>query len=181
MASLAFGPVCPAAAQQKPKLQILVIDGEGAINNTRQRIAREPIVEVRDENDKPIGGAIVSFTLPNSGASGSFANGSRLLIVPTNDQGRAIASGIRMNNTPGDIQMRVSVSHQGETASTTINMRNVALAGAAGVGAATWVAIIAGAAAAAGIGLTLGLRGGDTPAVRPATTITPGPGTVGGR
>src|SRR5262245_29968406 len=88
-------PVARALAQQDQpapqKLQLVIVDGEGAINNIRQRIAREPIVEVRDENDKPLAGAAVVFTLPNSGASGVFPNGSKILTVVTDDTGRAAA------------------------------------------------------------------------------------------
>ena len=32
----------------------LCVEGDGAINNIRQRTAREPIVQVEDENHKPV-------------------------------------------------------------------------------------------------------------------------------
>ena len=41
--------IAPAAGQAQPvptKLNILIVEGEGAINNVRQRTAREPIVQV---------------------------------------------------------------------------------------------------------------------------------------
>src|SRR5690348_13602149 len=38
-----------AAAQDAPaKLNLVIVEGEGAINNIRQRTAREPIVQVED-------------------------------------------------------------------------------------------------------------------------------------
>jgi hypothetical protein len=187
-AVMAAAPVLPrAGAQQppKPKLQILIIEGEGAINNIKQRTAREPIVEVRDENDKPVAGAAVVFTLPGTGASGSFANGSQILMVTTNEQGRAVATGLRPNNLQGQFQMRVTASHQGQTASANISMQNAAL-GVAGPAAAAGhgklIAVLAGIGAAVGVGVAVGLSGGDdTPAARPPIAITPGTGTVGGR
>src|SRR5690242_14220817 len=98
------------------KLSLVIVEGEGAINNVRQRTAREPIVQVEDENHKPISGAAVVFLLPNQGASGVFANGSRTLTVMSDAQGRATARGFRPNAVKGQLQMRVTASYQGKTA-----------------------------------------------------------------
>src|SRR5258707_19056 len=106
-----------AQAQVAPMLNLVVIEGEGAINNIRQRTAREPIVQVQDENHKPVAGAIVSFTLPSRGASGAFANGSQTLTVTTNQQGEAVARGFHPNGVKGQMQIRVNASHNGQTAS----------------------------------------------------------------
>src|SRR4051812_20333682 len=38
-----------ASAQVAPMLNLVVIEGEGAVNNIRQRTAREPVVQVQDE------------------------------------------------------------------------------------------------------------------------------------
>src|SRR5262245_11661981 len=85
-------------AQAPPaSLQITIIDGEDAINNIRTRIAREPIVQVEDENHKPVAGAIVLFELPKSGPSGAFPGGARTLSVTTDSQGRAVARGLKPN------------------------------------------------------------------------------------
>jgi hypothetical protein len=68
-------PVPPASGQQA--LNIIVVEGEGAINNVRQRTAREPIVQVEDENHRPVAGAVVVFTLPSQCAGGAFAGGAQ--------------------------------------------------------------------------------------------------------
>src|ERR1700744_5674497 len=44
-------------------LHIVILDGEDARNNTRQPPAREPIVQVQDENHKPVAAAVVLFTI----------------------------------------------------------------------------------------------------------------------
>src|SRR5437016_9472764 len=83
----AQGPAQEAGSA--PKLNLMIVDGDGAINNIRQRTAREPIVQVEDQNHKPVAGAVVVFLLPDHGASGVFANGSHTLTVVSDAQGRA--------------------------------------------------------------------------------------------
>jgi hypothetical protein len=142
-----IAPLSAAQAPEASRLKILILEGEGAINNIRQRTARDPIVEVQDENNKPVAGAVVTFLLPDRGASGTFANGAKSLTVATDAQGRAMATGLQPNNVQGEFQIRVSASHQGQMASATITQSNVvSAAAAAGAGAG------AGAGAAAGAG-----------------------------
>src|SRR3954447_17556088 len=83
-------PALPAQATPA-SLQITILDGEEAINNIRQRTAREPIVQVEDENHKPVAGAAVIFLLPNDGAGGTFAGGARTLTTVTDSKGQAVA------------------------------------------------------------------------------------------
>src|SRR5215217_5316111 len=99
-------------AQQLPELQILVIGGEGSVNNVKQRTAREPVVEVRDRNNRPVAGALVLFEAPRNGASGSFIGGSPTLRATTDAQGRAAGQGFRPNNTGGNFGLQVTASFQ---------------------------------------------------------------------
>ena len=39
--------------QAAPMLNIVIVEGEGTLNNVKQRVNREPIVQVEDENHKP--------------------------------------------------------------------------------------------------------------------------------
>jgi hypothetical protein len=182
---LQMGSTTLSAQADSGKLNLVIVEGEGAINNVRQRTAREPIVQVEDENHKPVAGAAVVFLLPDHGASGVFANGSRTLTVMTDSQGRAIAHGFRPNNVQGNLQMRVTASSQGRVASVTISQTNTvagaAAGAAAGIGISAKVLIIfavAGAAVAGGV--VAATRGGGSSTAAPtATTITPGSGTVG--
>ena len=195
MRGLAAGLACLllfqslAGAQEGGGLNIVVIEGEGAINNIRQRTAREPIVQVEDRNRKPVAGAAVVFMLPEQGASGVFPNGSRMLTVMTDENGRAAARGLRPNTVRGDLKIRVNASHEGRTGSATITQTNAivgAAAAAAGGGlAAKWIAVIVAVAAAATVGGVVAATrdsGNGTapgPAARTPTTVTPGAGTVG--
>ena len=176
----------PAWAQQAVTgLSITIVEGEGAINNVRQRVNREPIVQVEDQNRRPVAGAVVVFFLPDAGASGTFPDGSRMLMTVTDNQGRASARGIRPNNQSGSMQIRVNASFQGLNASSVIAQTNLAGAAAAsgfaGLStAAKWAIIlgIAGGAAAGGIVATQ-TGGGGSP-VPPPIVITPGTPSVGG-
>ena len=172
------------AAAQAPQamLNLVIVEGEGAINNVKQRVNREPIVQVEDENHKPIAGAAVVFFLPADGPSGVFANGSRSLTLTTGADGRATAAAIRRNNLSGQMQIRVTASFAGQTANAMITQTNVAAAaGAAGLSATAKLLIILGVAAgAATAGAIVATRGGSSsPAAPPPITISAGSPTVG--
>ena len=158
-----FAQSIPLQAQNAPaagKIQIVIVEGEGAINNVRQRVAREPIVQVEDENRKPIAGAAVTFLLPNQGAGATFANGARSLTITTDAQGRAAARGLRPNSVNGQYEIRVNASHQGQTASATISQTNAIAAAAAGIGiSAKLLTILAIAGGAVAVGTVAATRG----------------------
>jgi len=170
------------ASPQIQALNITIVEGEGAVNNIRQRIAREPMVQVTDENRKPVAGAVVVFLLPNQGAGGTFANGARSLTTLTDSNGNAVARGLQANRLSGQYQVNVTASHQGKTVSTSINMSNVAAAAAA-TGMSLKLLLILGVAGGAAAGIAVAATGGNgngtTTPPRPSTTVTPGTPTVG--
>src|SRR6202035_2743945 len=94
---LQMGSTTLSAQADSGKLNLVIVEGEGAINNVKQRTAREPIVQVEDENHKPVAGAAVVFLLPDQGAGGAFAGGTHMLTVTSDAQGRAIAHGFHPN------------------------------------------------------------------------------------
>lgn len=187
---LAVAPVLGAqtAVSAAPQnLVINILSGEGALNDIRQRTAREPIVQVEDENHKPVAGAAVLFLLPDSGPGGTFADGSRAFHTVTGADGRASAHGLRPNNDAGSWNLVVQASFAGATATATIHEQNVSgtASGSSSSVAGTTVhathilstkglLILLGSAAAAGtVAGILVTRGGNS------TTITPGTPTVG--
>ena len=175
-AALATMLAVPGAAQDPPvpkQLSIVIVEGEGAVNNARQRVAREPIVQVNDENNKPIAGAAVIFFLPGSGPGASFPNGASSFTTITGADGRAAANGLKANSLKGEYQIRITASHQGMSASAGIKMTNVA--GAAIGATALWtILLLAGAGAAAGIALGVKSSSGTVAPGRPPVTVTPG-------
>jgi len=141
----AFGQ--PLQAQQR--LQILVIEGEGARNVTEQIPPRPMTVRIQNASNQPVAGATVTFTAPDSGPSGEFTNDSRSVRVTTGPDGIANAGPFHPNATAGPFQVTVRAEFQGQTATAAILQTNVAK----GTGHKKLIAIvaIAGAAAAAGI------------------------------
>ncbi len=187
---MAFQAMPLQAAQEpaKPKLNIVVIEGEGAINNVRQRTAREPIVQVEDENHKPVAGATVTFLLPRDGAGIATRDGSRSFTAVTDQNGRARMRSVRPNNVAGQFQIQVNASFQGMSGSAVITQTNVAAAAAAagagaGVGlSAKLIAILAVAGGVAATGAVVAVtRGDDSPksTAAPPVVVTPGTPSVG--
>lgn len=109
-------------------LQVMILDGEGALNNIRDRTAREPIVQVQDENHKPVAGALVLFTVHggSEGASATFSNGLTTLSVTSDAEGKAVAHGLQVNQSSGAWQVAVTVTAGPLSASAVINENNVA-------------------------------------------------------
>jgi hypothetical protein len=124
----------PSRAQQQasdaPPFHIVVVEGEGSINNIHQAVNRGATVLVEDENKNPLSGVAVSFFLPNEGPSGIFPNGSKVLTVFTDDKGVASSSTVHFNNLVGLMRVRVTASLFSQTASAVITQTNVS-AGAA--------------------------------------------------
>lgn len=168
----------------RPEMNILVLEGAGAINNTRERQGRDIVVQVRDGNRQPVPGAVVVFTLPERGASGEFAGGSKLATVVADKEGRALARIHRPNAVPGKWEIAVSASHEGQTARASVAQFNMNVERADdGGGRRKWLAVVAVAgAAAAGGAVALSRRGGGngTPSAPPVSIgITPTTGTIG--
>ena len=167
-----------------PKMNVVVVEGEAAIHDVRQRKATDLVVLVRDGNRKPITGASVRFILPAEGASATFSDGGRTLAIATNNDGHAIVRNIRPNNIPGRYAIQVEAQHEGETASASVTHFNMTVERSKG-GSGKWVAIlgIVGAAAAGGTVAALsGSNGNPQPvSAAPPTpiSITPGTGIVG--
>lgn len=176
----------PGVAQSAPvpsKLFIQVLEGEGALNDMRSRTTREPIVQVQDENHKPIAGVVILFTTPSSGASATFSNGLTSLQTVTDAEGKAIAAGFKPNGVSGSYQIRVQANWNQLTTTSVINQTNTKqsstststqIVHAARAFPLKAVLIVAAVAAAAGVTAgILATRGGSGP------TITAGKPTVG--
>jgi PKD repeat protein len=154
-------PAFAAAQPQVSGLKIVVIAGEDSVNVIQQRTAVAPVVEVRDDNDQPVAGALVRFTV--RGGRNARLNGTlETLQVTTDATGRATVTSLTPTGS-GPVQMDVVASFQGRTATAVISQTNVATAAAVGAGAAAGTAGAAATGAGGGGGLsatTIGILGG---------------------
>jgi hypothetical protein len=184
----------PGVAQSAPvpsKLFIQVLEGEGALNDMRSRTTREPIVQVQDENHKPIAGVVVIFTTPSSGASATFSNGLTTLQTVTNAEGNAVATGFKPNGVSGSYQIQVQANWKQLTTTSVINQTNTKQSSSSSSTTQTVHAarafplkaalIVAAAVAAAGVTAgILATRGSSGPTIS-AGTPTVGAPTAGVR
>jgi hypothetical protein len=115
----------PPPPDPQPQLEITILDGEGALNNIRQRTAREPIVEVKDKNRKPVAGALILFAIQSNGPAGATFNGASTLSVTTDADGRAVAHGLTPNNKQGDFTIKVTATLGAITTFVIIHQKNV--------------------------------------------------------
>jgi hypothetical protein len=168
-------------------LQVNVLDGEGAFNDIRRGQSRMPVVEVRDDDGRLLQGAKVVFQLPDMGASGSFADGSRALVATTDAQGRATAPGLKPNRVEGTYLITVTASLDGVVGRAEIRQNNTLAGGdqSGQSGSHTKLKILIAVAGAAGGAAIAAVRAGGskssstTPAA-PPTTLTVGAVTIGG-
>jgi hypothetical protein len=173
------------------KLRILVLEGERGLNDIERSLPALTVVEVRDENDRPIEGAEVTFRLPPSGPGGSFAGQKFSRSVRSNAQGQAAPTGFTPNHELGEFGIQVTATYGTLLGRATIHQTNEA-----GVNTITgtrmnkgfnksgkWKWIIAGGlAVGAVVGILLATRGGSgTSASSTPTTviISPGPIVIG--
>ncbi len=160
--------VVTLTASAQARLKIVVIQGEDAVNIIQQKTAVAPIVEVRDRNDNPVAGALVTFSI-QGGQNATFGGGLQSLMVTTNAAGRAAVTGLTPTAS-GAFQISASAAFQGETAVATIAQTNVMtaaqaaqIAGASGAGGTGSGAGAGGVAAGGGGALsatTIGIIGG---------------------
>jgi hypothetical protein len=169
------------------KIKIVVVQGEGALNNIRARSAAPLIVEVRDSSDKPVAGAEVVFQLPPAGPGGVFNGWMRNQTARTSAEGRAETNGYTPNDEAGRFNIKVTATSGTKTTSSIVAQINTpngtdTNGKQAKSKSNLWkVALIVGAAGLAG-GIVAATRGGSsTPATPPTPiSVTAGPITIGG-
>lgn len=166
-------------------LKILILEGADAVNNIRVPMPTDLAVEVRDQNDRPVEGAMVSFQSPLMGPSGSFEGGVRNKDFITNVQGQAVAS-FTPNMELGRFTIQVKAMIGGLTGMTNIMQRNATETQQGGK--KSWLSrhkklvIILAAGAVGGVLAVVLTRGSSSSPSSTTTTvtITPGVPTVGG-
>ena len=173
-----FVSTVEAASGQAAPYKIVVLAGEDSVNVIQQKTAVAPLVEVRDRNNQPVSGVVVTFAV-QGGKAAVFQGGATTMTIATNAAGQAAATGL----TPlaaGAVNISVEAAIQGQVVTAAITQVNVmtaaeAAAAAGTAGASSGSASTAGGGAAAGGGggmsaTTLGIIGGVAAAGAVAAT-----------
>ena len=165
--------------------KVMALAGEGELNDLERKVMAPLVVDVLDQNGRPVEGAAVVFRFPLNGPSASFSNGEKAKTVRSNADGQAAAVGWMANGEVGKFQVRVNASRGNELGEAVISMSNVTRitedTKSKGKHKSLWssrwvkIAIVAGAAGAVA-GIVLATRGGSTPTV----SASPGSPTIGG-
>jgi hypothetical protein len=106
-------------------LRIEVLRGAGANNNAESGRTASPMVRVVDAAGKPVPQAMVVFAAPSSGPSVEFAEHGALAQVLSDDLGMAAAPQVRPIIADGEVEIRVVVTKDGESANTSILQMNL--------------------------------------------------------
>jgi len=159
------------------ELKIRVLEGSNVVNSISSGQSIAPVIEVRDQNDMPVEGATVVFTLPQGGPGGTFPGGSPSFSVLSNAQGQATCP-FRANGLPGKFTIKVVATAGTRTGETDFAQTNSTAAYAGRLLPSRplykkWYfwAIVGGAAAA---GLTIWATKGGSSASTTTVVITPG-------
>jgi hypothetical protein len=139
---LAAWAVLPAYGQPAGGLRVELKESEKLVHPAGERTAVPILVTVFDERDRPVPGAVVSFSAPEDGPSARFVNGASSAQVLADDRGEAQVLAMRSGNSWGDYTIRIAASFEGKTGRADasqfnerpprITRKRVAIAGVAG-------------------------------------------------
>jgi hypothetical protein len=181
-------PMAPLPTVQD--LRVIALAGNNEENDLERNVMAPLVVEVLDQNSRPVEGASVVFRFPLNGPGATFRNQQTSKTVRTDGRGQAAATGWLANGQVGTFEIRVTASYGNETGETTVMMSNVTRVipedkkSKSKSGRSWWsspwvkVAVIGGAAAAVA-GIVLATTGGSSHSSSHTVTITPGPPVVG--
>lgn len=121
------GALAVPHARAADDLKVIIIDGDEAANVVAERIAAEPVIEVRDRNDRRVPGAVVRFVIRKTRDRlfASFGNGQAEVRTITDYAGRASVNAVSPAE-PGTFQIDVEASYRGQTGKAVIRQTNFA-------------------------------------------------------
>jgi len=175
----------PAAVPTVQSLKVMPLAGDGEFNDLERHVMAPLVVQVLDQNSRPVEGADVVFRFPVAGPSATFPGQKNSQTTRTNADGQAAAIGWNATGGVGAFRVQVTASRANEQGQTSVTMTNVTrILNAGKVKNQHWwsskwgkIGIIAGAAAVVAVVVLTTRNGGSS-----TTTITAVPGfpTIGG-
>ena len=115
----------PLPARAADTLKVIIVDGDEAANVVAERLAAEPVIEVRDKDDRRVPGAVVRFVIRKTRDRliASFGNGQAEVRTLTDYAGRASVNAVSPVEA-GSFQIDVEVSYRGQTGKAVIRQTN---------------------------------------------------------
>jgi hypothetical protein len=164
----------PGAIPDSAGLNLLVLEGQNAVHDVGTPTTALLVIEVRDENHRPLEGVHVVFQLPLEGPSGSFEGGVPEKQGVTNVQGQASAA-FMPNREVGRFAIYAKATLGARTGTISIIQRNEAVRNATWIARHKTLAVII-AVGAAGTAAAIATRSGSSSAAgsKPTVTITSG-------
>src|SRR5580658_2229574 len=103
----------PSASAQLPaaspdQIELRIVSGSGAEFQPGSQQKQRLVMQVVNQDERPLAGVAVTFQLPDDGPSGLFGNGQRSIVAFTNEEGEASITGVKWNNTSGLVSIRVT-------------------------------------------------------------------------
>ena len=158
-----------ASVAQEEAIHVVVLEGDGAINNIRSSHAKGPVVRVEDASNRGVPGANVTFVVPWGGPGVLFGDAGTTLTLTTDDRGEVVARTVHPNRNAGSFQIHVTASKDGKKATAVIAQTNVDPGSHGSSRKIALLALIGGAAAA---GAAVALHGGKSSSATPSTSGT---------
>jgi hypothetical protein len=177
---LTLSAILPAQqAAAPPRYKLTIVENAATSKRVKKgRVSSQAVVKVTDENDVPVAGVAVTFTLPTLSSGGAaFANGALTSVVTTNAAGVASTGFTAATSTSFSIGAAASVPGGAVVTGSVPVTTAATTAAAAGLSTGAIVGIVAGVGAAAAAGITAGVKasgGGSS-----GTISSPGTPTFG--
>jgi hypothetical protein len=180
-------PQAPSPLATVQNLKVLPLSGNQVTNDLEKHVMATLVVQVLDENSRPVEGAQVVFRFPIQGPSAQFSNGQSSQTARTNADGQAAATGWTANSQVGTFQVHVNASLGNQLGEVTISMTNATrIVGGPDEKHKSWwsskwakIGVIAGAAGVV-TAVVLATRGGSSGSSGTTVTASPGSPTIGG-
>lgn len=113
-----------ASAKIPEGLTIKVVSGQNGVNILKRRSAVAPVIQVLNQDNAPVGGAVVTFSAPEDGPGLKFSSGDRSTSAVTEMDGKASPAGL-IPVEAGAFQITVSATYgDALRASATIDQTN---------------------------------------------------------
>jgi hypothetical protein len=174
----------PATIQS---LKVVPLAGDGEMNDLQRKVMAPLVVQVLDQESRPVEVADVTFRFPIQGPSAAFADQKNSQTVRTNADGQASATGWTANSMVGRFQVQVTASRGNELGTAVVFMTNAASIAderkrkGKSLWSSKWtkIGLIAGAAAVVTVVILTTRNSGPTTTTIPITAV-PGFPTIGG-